>query len=225
VESRAEYTWPPRLRQLRITCAMKPTMAFVKETIRLGWDAHRICEHRRDYALCAAEWAGLKSEATQEIMAELEASPEWAECDNLLALAKGRLPESHTNIQKTDDGPKDPPVPQTPTVVPLAPPIPEPLPDVIVARRPDTMNPDFSTPESRKKAVEVWKSHWSTPERRCSSQDLTEAAYNKRDRAFLNQWENGKVRLLKAEASDRISAIEALLRNNTPPRWRTSRAQ
>jgi hypothetical protein len=220
--SGAEYPWP-RLRQMRITCAMKPTIAFVKEAIRLGWDAQRICEHRRDYAQCAAEWAGLKSEATQSILDELEMSAEWAKCDELLALTAGTsdaMPESHTSIQEADDGPKDPPVPRAPTAV-AASPVRETLAGVIAAR-PLGMNLDFSTPENRKTAVERWKRHWSTPERRCTSEDLTEAAYNVGDRAFLNQWENGKVRLRKPEASDRVRAIEVLLRQNTPPKWHTT---
>jgi hypothetical protein len=103
VESRADHVWPPRLRQMLITCAMKPTIAFVKEAIRLGWDAQRICDHRRAYAASAAEWAGLKTETTQDIMEELEASSEWADCDDLLALTNKRseaLQESPASTQK-----------------------------------------------------------------------------------------------------------------------------
>ena len=226
IESLADYTGPHRLRQMRITCAMKPTMAFVKEMIELGWDAQRICDHRRAYAQCAAEWAGLKRESMQDIIDELEASPEWVECDDLLALTKtgrsGALPESHTRAQKADGEPKDPPASQASTVVPFAAPMSEPRPCIISARGPDPLNPEFSTRENRKRAVEKWKTGWSTPERRCTSEDLTEAAYNSKDRAFLNRWENGKVGLVKPEASDRVRAIEALLRNNTPPKWRTA---
>jgi hypothetical protein len=78
---------------------------------------------------------------------------------------------------------------------------------------------DLVTPEGKKAAKEAWKRHWSTTDRECTNDDLTEVAYSQKDAPFLNQWENGKTRLKEPGRSSRIQAIERVLRNNVPPRW------
>lgn len=81
---------------------------------------------------------------------------------------------------------------------------------------------DLDTPYGRKAAREGWKRHWTTAERACRNNDLTEAAFNTKDRPFLNQWENGTTRLKNPRDSSRIQAIERVLRDNVPPRWHPS---
>jgi hypothetical protein len=78
---------------------------------------------------------------------------------------------------------------------------------------------DLTTIHGRQAARMGWKRHWSTPNRECTNADLTLTAYEQDDRAFLNQWENGKTRLKNPEASSRVQAIEEVLRNNSPPQW------
>jgi len=78
---------------------------------------------------------------------------------------------------------------------------------------------DPSNTDGRRSAVARWKGYWRTPDRECTDEDLTETAYKKRDRSFLNQWINGTMRLQKPQSSDRVQAIEDTLRKNTPPIW------
>lgn len=77
----------------------------------------------------------------------------------------------------------------------------------------------LDTPEGRKAARESWKRHWTTPERDCTIDDLTEIAFNRKDRPFLNQWENGTLRLKDPSRSALVQAIEHVLRTNRPPKW------
>lgn len=81
---------------------------------------------------------------------------------------------------------------------------------------------DLGTTQGRKAARNGWKAHWSTPERKCTNEDLTETAFRQKDSPFLNQWENGKLRVKDPDRSDRVGAIERVLRENTPPRWHPS---
>jgi hypothetical protein len=84
---------------------------------------------------------------------------------------------------------------------------------------------DLATPSGRKMAREGWKRHWTTPEHDCTNDDLTETAFTQKDRAFLNQWENGTTRLKDPSRSTRIQAIERVLLNNVPPKWRRAAKQ
>jgi hypothetical protein len=78
---------------------------------------------------------------------------------------------------------------------------------------------DLYSVDGRRSAVARWKEYWSTSVRECTDEDLTETAYKTRDRSFLNQWINGKLRLRKPQSSDRVQAIQDALRKNTPPVW------
>jgi hypothetical protein len=77
----------------------------------------------------------------------------------------------------------------------------------------------------RKSAVASWADKWSMHQRRCTREDLTLTAYGTKDRSFLNQWENGKARLLKAATSDRVQSIEKVLREEIPPKWHPASKQ
>jgi hypothetical protein len=78
---------------------------------------------------------------------------------------------------------------------------------------------DLTTAEGRKTAREGWKRQWTTEEHECTNDDLTETAYGQKDRAFLNQWENGTTRLKEPDRSTRVRSIEEVLRENRPPNW------
>jgi hypothetical protein len=84
---------------------------------------------------------------------------------------------------------------------------------------------DLETTEGRKTAREGWKQHWTIPDRECTNDDLTETAFNQKDRPFLNQWENRTVRLKDPSRSSRVQAIERVLRENIPPRWHPAAKQ
>jgi uncharacterized protein YukE len=84
---------------------------------------------------------------------------------------------------------------------------------------------NLKTPGGRKLARDAWKKHWTTPERECTNDDLTETAFSQRDRPFLNQWENGNVRLKDPARSTRVQGIERVLRGNTPPKWHPAAKQ
>jgi hypothetical protein len=96
------------------------------------------------------------------------------------------------------------------------------MPDEASSLNVPTWATDLDTPEGRKCAREGWKRNWTTPERECTNDDLTERAYSQKDAPFLNQWENGKARLKEPGRSSRIQAIETILRNNVPPKWHPS---
>jgi hypothetical protein len=81
---------------------------------------------------------------------------------------------------------------------------------------------DLATPSGRKVARDGWKRLWTTRERKCSNNDLTETAFFQKDPPFLNQWANGTTRLKDPSRSTRIQAIERVLRNNVPPKWHSA---
>jgi hypothetical protein len=93
------------------------------------------------------------------------------------------------------------------------------MPDEASSLNVRTWATDLDTPEGRKCAREGWKRRWTTAERECTNDDLTEIAFNQKDRVFLNQWENGTLRLKDPRHSARVQAIESVLRQNTPPKW------
>ena len=76
----------------------------------------------------------------------------------------------------------------------------------------------LETPVARKAATDNWKRNWSTPNRECTNDDLTETAFGGKDRSFLNQWQNGKTRLADPSRSTRVQAIEKVLRENIRPK-------
>jgi len=77
----------------------------------------------------------------------------------------------------------------------------------------------LETPEGRKAATVSWKKNWSTPERKCTNDDLTETAFGCKDRPYLNQWQNGRIRLADPNGSQRVQSIEKVLIGDIPPKW------
>lgn len=74
---------------------------------------------------------------------------------------------------------------------------------------------DFSSKPGRKAAVLGYQQSWSTVEKPCTHEDITYAAFEKRDRKWLNKWMN--MTLADRKPSMRSRNMEALLRTNRPP--------
>ena len=71
------------LQAMLVTCAMRPTLVFAREAIRLNWGADRIDSHVRDFVRRALAWVALAADT------DFEASAEWRQCeDELVEVSK-----------------------------------------------------------------------------------------------------------------------------------------
>jgi hypothetical protein len=95
------------LQTMLVACAMRPALAFARETIRLHWGADRIDAEMRDFVRSTLAWAGLPDDT------DFEASVEWREYEDALLgldIGEGSIPpiiEKHRgyrqNVQEFED--------------------------------------------------------------------------------------------------------------------------
>jgi hypothetical protein len=74
------------LQTMLVACAMRPALAFARETIRLHWGADRIDAEMRDFVRSTLAWAGLPDDT------DFEASVEWREYEDALDIGEGSIP-------------------------------------------------------------------------------------------------------------------------------------